>query len=253
MHFTFLGTGSAFTVNAHNFQSNMLLTDNAGKKLLIDCGSDIRFSLNDQGLNYKDIDAVYISHLHADHVGGLEWLAFSTRFDTECKKPTLFISDTMVHDLWNKVLSGGLSSIQGQITNLATYFKLVVIPANGSFSWGGIDFQLIQTIHSMNGFSLMPSFGLLFPIAEQTIFLTTDTQLAPKQLKDFYNLADIIFHDCETAHYKTGVHAHYTELCTLEPEIKAKMWLYHYQPGDLPNATADGFKGFVQKGQVFHW
>ena len=31
------------------------------------------------GLGYADIDAVYISHLHADHVGGLEWLGSRLR------------------------------------------------------------------------------------------------------------------------------------------------------------------------------
>lgn len=253
MQLNFLGTGSAFTTNAHNYQSNMLFDNGAGQRLLIDCGTDIRFSLNDQGFTHKDIEAVYISHLHADHVGGLEWLAFSTRFDPSCQKPTLYISDTMVHDLWNKVLSGGLSSLQGQITNLATFFKVVVIPKNSSFIWSNVEFQLVQTIHAMNGFTLMPSFGLIFTIANQRVFLTTDTQLAPNQLKDFYQQADIILHDCETAPYKSGVHAHYTELCTLAADIKSKMWLYHYQPGELPDAVNDGFKGFVQKGQVFSW
>ena len=40
---TFLGSGSAFTIEDDNFQSNLLLEDLAtGKKLLIDCGSNIR-------------------------------------------------------------------------------------------------------------------------------------------------------------------------------------------------------------------
>lgn len=34
-------------------------------------------------------------------------------------------------------------------------------------------------------------------------------------------------------------------------DIKAKMWLYHYSDGDLPDAKQDGFLGFVAKGQVF--
>ncbi len=69
MKLTFLGSGSAFTMN--NRQSNMILEDD-GKILLIDCGTDIRHSLHQQDLSYKDIDAVYISHLHADHIGGME-------------------------------------------------------------------------------------------------------------------------------------------------------------------------------------
>src|SRR5215813_8474415 len=71
MKLTFIGTGSAFTMD--NFQSNMLLED-SGKRLLIDAGGDVRFALAKVGLGAKDIDALYISHLHADHIGGIEWL-----------------------------------------------------------------------------------------------------------------------------------------------------------------------------------
>lgn len=71
MKLVFLGSGSAFTMQ--NRQSNMIIELN-GRKLLIDVGSDIRFSLKLMGYNFKDIDEVYLSHLHADHIGGLEWL-----------------------------------------------------------------------------------------------------------------------------------------------------------------------------------
>src|SRR5579862_6482503 len=123
MKLTFLGTGSAFTVSG-NYQSNMVLESDTKKMLLIDCGSDARHSLNELGLSYRDIHSVYVSHLHADHVGGLEWLAFNTKFDSTIQKPNLFISEHLVHDLWNKTLSGGLSSIQDEIVTLSSFFQV---------------------------------------------------------------------------------------------------------------------------------
>ena len=42
-------------------------------------------------------------------------------------------------------------------------------------------------------------------------------------------MADIIFHDCETLPFKSGVHAHYEDLKTLDDKTRKKMWLYHYQ------------------------
>ena len=45
----------------------------------------------------------------------------------------------------------------------------------------------------------------------------------------------------------------FSELDTLPAEIKKKMWLYHYQPGHLPDAKEHGFQGFVKKGQVFEY
>jgi ribonuclease BN (tRNA processing enzyme) len=84
MKIVFLGVGSAFTLPSRlkesnnaipktiddcDWQSNVVVVSKSGKMLLIDCGGDIRFALWQQGLSYKDIDAVYVSHLHADHIG----------------------------------------------------------------------------------------------------------------------------------------------------------------------------------------
>ncbi len=67
----------------------------------------------------------------------------------------------------------------------------------------------------------------------------------------FYEQADVIFHDCETAPYKSGVHAHYSDLKNLEQKHYNKMWLYHYQSNPSQTPEEDGFLGFAKKGQVF--
>lgn len=45
---TFLGSGSAFYNDVDNFQSNLLL-ECQGRSLLLDCGTDIRFSMREAG------------------------------------------------------------------------------------------------------------------------------------------------------------------------------------------------------------
>jgi hypothetical protein len=77
-------------------------------------------------------------------------------------------------------------------------------------------------------------------------------------MKAFYGEANHIFQDCETAPFKSGVHANYVDLKTLSPEIKAKMWLYHFQDNVIEDyetwnakAIADGFRGFMKTGAVF--
>ncbi|MFA6303504.1 MAG: MBL fold metallo-hydrolase [Legionella sp.] len=247
----FLGSGSAFTVGFENYQSNILF-ELDGDSLLIDAGADIRHALFEQKRSYNDVNNVYITHLHGDHSGGLEWLAL-TRFFKEDSKglPNLYISETLVDDLWNKTLSGGLSTIPNRQACLGTYFNLHPIKHHEGFIWHSIYFKLVQTVHYYNDYELMPSFGLLFTYNKKRIFFTSDTQSAPEQLSAFYQEADIIFHDCETQEHKSGVHAHYSDLLQLPLEIRNKMWLYHYNPGNLPNAKKDGFLGFVVKGQTF--
>ena len=254
MKLLFLGSGSAFTVGHNNYQSNALLIDeNSNNKLLIDCGTDARHSLNEQGFSYHDISDVFITHLHADHMGGLEWLGFTHKFDESCKRPNLYISEMLAEPLWETSLSGGMSSLEGEAAKLETYFNLHSVEKNDSFEWNNIIFHLIQTIHIMHCHTLSPCHGLFFDVNGKKIFYTADTQFAPHLHKKFYDDADIIFHDCETAPIPSGVHAHFDELCTLDENIKNKMWLYHYNPGPLPNAEKAGFKGFVKKGQAFEF
>ncbi|MFZ2316029.1 MAG: MBL fold metallo-hydrolase [Gammaproteobacteria bacterium] len=254
MKLIFIGAGSAFTSHCGNYNSNMLLIDEENnEKLLIDCGSDARHALTDLGYCYKDISSVYISHLHADHAGGLEWLALTTKFDPSADRPSLYANRSIIKNLWDNTLSGGLSTIQGIKATLDSFFKVHEVENDGSFIWNDVQFQTVQTVHIVANFVFMPSYGLIFTINGTKIFITTDTQFAPSQLRDIYRDVDVIFHDCETTAVASGVHAHFKDLVTLDESIKSKMWLYHYNPGELPDAKAYGFLGFVKRGQIFEF
>jgi len=109
----------------------------------------------------------------------------------------------------------------------------------------------------MDGYSIVPSYGLMIhvPGTDKKLYYTADGQFAPAQIQDFYNQADLIIQDCETAPFKSGVHAHYDELKMLSPDTKKKMILIHYQDNILldgiaksqERAAKDGFKGFADR------
>lgn len=258
MKLQFVGTGSAFCMN--NYQTNMLVENN-GRNLLIDAGGDLRFSLKEVGLTYLDIDAIYITHLHADHIGGLEWAAFTTYFDPRAEDKILLIGNNeLIRELWNHSLEGGLKSIQGKKTTLDDFFDVMMVKRNGKFVWEDINFRIVQSVHIMDEYSIVPSFGIMFQDDNgRTIYYTGDTQFNPNQIMDFYKQADLIIQDCETMYInnnaiKSGVHAHYEELKTLPDNIKSKMLLQHYQDSILEKrsviskewnekAKKDGFMG----------
>lgn len=268
MKIQFVGSGSAF--NKEDGQSNALVIADSGKMLLIDCGCYCWKFMDDIGLGVNDVDGVYISHLHADHVGGIEELAFCTYFNSSAPKPRLYGNFRLMHDLWEQSLRGGLESVQAKQMSLDEYFDVMRIPDNGEFIWEGIGFKPVQTVHVVNDCTIKFSYGLLIrdgmkwtldkentvninKTPEPTVFFTTDTQFCPNQISDFYAKSDIILHDCETAPFKSGVHAHYQELLTLNPEVRAKIFLYHHQPNPPKNeeAQSDGFAGFVERNKIY--
>lgn len=218
MKLLFLGTGSAFSLKNRN--SSILIQKN-GKNFLFDAGTDIRYSLHENNLSYKDIDALFISHAHADHCGGVEYLAFSSYFDEEKDKIKLFGRTDFLYSLWNESLKGGLKynnlilKDYFDIKNLSDYFD--------NFIWENISFRFFQIPH-IDG---MLSFGLrMYDYdSDKSVFITGDSKVLNE---NWYNM-DLIIHDCETSNYKSGVHAHIDDLYYLPNEIKSKMFLIHYQ------------------------
>jgi len=255
---TFLGTGSFF-VNGDNYHTNILLEKN-NKSFLIDCGSDIKRSLytakKDPG-----IDAVYISHLHGDHCGGFEWLAFYSYFASQ-KKPKLFACEFIANELWN-MNKPSLLDLADLDANLNTYFNVREINYfENTFVWEDIEFDLIPVAHIPQK---MASVGLSFEINGKTIWITTDSCEADIAIKEdwwnspashnplagIYYGSDIIFHDCEIIKCSM-CHSHYSELKKFPSELKEKIWLVHYSDlYKLPDAKKDGFAGFVKCGQEF--
>lgn len=252
MDLLFLGSGAALSSDASNYQSNMVLVAPSGKKMLIDCGTDIRFSLTAQNLSFQDIQAVYISHVHADHAGGLEWLALNAKFAEQPFKPHLHCQKDVAALLWNHTLSGGLTTLPEDSITLETFFDVHMLDAGDPFEWEGATLTAFKTVHVMAGDTWMPTYGLTIRVDDKTTLITTDTQFHLPSLLGLYQQADYIFHDCEIVDAPTGVHAHFNELSALDVDIKSKMWLYHYNPLPLPDAKAAGFKGFVERGQTFH-
>ncbi|OQY60473.1 MAG: hypothetical protein B6245_01240 [Desulfobacteraceae bacterium 4572_88] len=254
MRIKFIGVGSAFTTPEY-YQSNMLITARNGKRLLLDCGGDIRFSLNDSGyLSAGSIDAVYISHLHTDHIGGMEWMAFNTYFGKNPEKPKLFMEKNLMREMWNFSLKGGLGRIEGKFMHLTDYFDCRPLNEGGAFDWEGIRLVSVRMPHVMTGYRNHCSYGLMMREGgggKFCAFITTDTQFAPKLIREISEKTTVIFHDCETSNFKSVVHAHYDDLCTLPVRLRQKIWLYHYQPHPTYQPKADGFPGFVRKGQEF--
>jgi ribonuclease BN (tRNA processing enzyme) len=257
MKIKFIGVGSAFTTPDY-YQSNLLLTAPSGRKMLVDCGTDIRFSLREampeSAMPCEAIDAVYISHLHSDHIGGMEWMAFQTYFNPDQPRPRLYMEETIMREMWHNSLKGGLGAIEGKRMHLTDYFDCRPAAAAGSFIWESIRFTLVRMEHVVTGYRNFYSYGLLMEPADgrrPPIFFTTDTQYRPHLIRGIARDAALILHDCETSPVKSVVHAHYQDLRELPAEARAKMWLYHYQPDPEIEPEKDGFRGFVTKGQEF--
>ena len=258
----FIGVGSAFS-KIHN-QTNILITKN-DDHLLIDCGTCCAKALYDYGLNIADIDNLFISHSHADHIGNLEEFALMCHY-IKNKKSNMIITNDYKKKLWNESLKGGLAySVENnkKIMKFDDYFNQIkptrikksprpVYQTNV----GSIDVKIFRTLHipenETNWKKSMISYGIL--IDERILFSLDskfDTDILYEMLQD-YPTIEYIFHDCQI---KNGdVHAWYNDLAELSDEVKKIMYLCHYSDNyKIKDAKADGFAGFAEQGVFYNF
>ena len=304
-----IGVNSAFATGEYNeeglykpkWQSNFLIEfDNASfgcedkqflKKdkirFLLDVGGDARHALKKFNLTVNNIDIIYASHPHNDHIGGIECVALSTFFNpfyndlkkeglkdsnynslthiTKGKsfpnhwKPILLGESEVLHDTW-EACHPGLDTLQAvRHVTLETYFDVISmdrkdfwieerLPDNTLKEW---TFYTVESTHVIGGTKHMPSFGLIFKSNDKVIYFPTDTMLMmPPAMKDFYEMADVVYQDTEVG-IKSNVHSHIDDIEKCDPNIKKKLYLYHYS--EEPNVDESQYAGILRVGDIHEY
>lgn len=249
-----LGSGDFFTSYKFNYHSMFLFNIN-DENLLIDAGPSISDALHDANMTPDDISAIYITHLHGDHVSGLEYIGYYRYFSTLNMKPTLFINSTLVDKLWHNVLSGSMEYLNGKTMKLKDYFDLMILGDDGKFWFEDVEINTIKTPHVlMNNMIYLPSYGLEMFYNDKIIYITGDTIFDFNFHEEYYDSSDVIFHDC-SFYDNNEQHATYKQLKTLPKRYKEKIYLYHYNLGEYSFdelndiVKSDGFAGLLYRGQ----
>jgi hypothetical protein len=259
MKITFLGVSGALSAK---YNSNMLIETGYApdepthpRKILIDCGEDVMHSLNAVGCKPEELDAVYISHMHMDHCGGLSWLAYYTYFISK-KKLKLYAHESLIADIWS-MLRPSMEKLDGAIEmmTLSDYFEVHPVRSEkGGFLFGGGGYDLVKQLHVETSYGHMYSYGLNINTGRPGyVFISSDTKKLTLPETDGYNQTHIYrFVDVDVMNLN-GVHPNYYDLKNMTVRQKENMWLYHYHDlgDDMPDAVADGFAGFVKEGQIF--
>lgn len=277
---TFLGVGSAFA--KRNFQSNALIEawktspdqqSEPDDTLLIDFGCTGPVALHQlqqkpefaylaagDRTNFAKIRRLFITHQHADHIGGIEELAFNNTFvhpgTDKPFKPQIISSINILVNLWDTSLKGGMSPMPGRYALLQDYFFILALrpTADGFEPFNMLkryQFEIFPTDHiQIERKYDWPSYGLTIRDLQtnETVFYSGDTRFDFDAYHERLSAASTCFHDVQLADNESTVHATLAELRTMPDEIKRKTILYHYpDQWDEPQHSFvdDEFAGFA--------
>ena len=85
MRVHFLGCGDAFGSGGRNHSA--YLVEASDRLFLLDCGPTTLLSMKRAGFNPRQLDAIFLSHLHGDHYGGLPFFFLEYLYENPRDRP----------------------------------------------------------------------------------------------------------------------------------------------------------------------
>jgi ribonuclease BN (tRNA processing enzyme) len=261
-----LGSGAAFS-RRYGTTCSILTLPN-GDAWLIDCGRQAPEQLAGHGLGWHGVTGQLVTHVHGDHVYGLEEFAFVryyTRGDSlegvmkGGPRPRLLAHSAVLSELW-EVLAPSLryrsdehgTPVPGRLDD---YFDVLsptwVEPPRGA-AWNHAeafrsdDLQVIvrETRHVHGKPSTCFEFAL--PGANgRCAWWSGDCVVDVDLLQRLLPRTTIFFHDCTFTEFPGQVHGLFSDFEKLGPELRRKIVLMHHEDDiELYRARAEalGFR-----------
>ncbi|KXI26745.1 MBL fold metallo-hydrolase [Paraglaciecola hydrolytica] len=180
-----LGTMAGPIPNAtHSQPSNALLVN--GKTYLVDAGDGTAGQLAKVGLNIKKIDAIFLSHLHFDHTGGLPAI-LSLRWQTETKSELTIYgppgTKQTVEGIFAFMTYGALGhyGVPGQVpAPPSSSVKVVEVTDGSNLDFEGFKLSVIRNTHyswpkGSEEYDKFQALSFKFTLPNYTVVYTGDT------------------------------------------------------------------------------
>lgn len=239
-----LGVGDTFSEKHH---STALLLVCDGFHLAIDCPDMYRGVLraaserSGRALQLSDIDNILITHVHGDHMNGLEGVAFFKHF-VERKRVGLIASHEVRASIWEHRLQASMGVLwNGQEAREMTfdsYFDHMPLPWGEDITIGPFRVRARRTIHHV------PTSALMIEAAGRKLGYSCDTAF-DASLIEFLEPADLIIHETNLG----PAHTPYASLVALPEELRRRMRLIHY-PDSFDTASSEIVP--LQEGDLLH-
>jgi ribonuclease BN (tRNA processing enzyme) len=224
---TMLGVGNAFTTRS--FHTSFVM-EGGGAPVLVDCPSPIGRMLREagMGLKFADLEHVVITHIHVDHIGGLEEFLYGRRYVENCAvRPHLYTLEENIGPLWDRRLAlsfGDTFDATKAGTGLEDLFEVHAIVPGEPMTIGGMEFEFRRTGHSI------PTVGFVARAGGSCIGYSADATFDP-ELVAFLAQADLFFHEGGDG----AAHTPLESLAQLPADVRRRMRVVH-----LPDSALEG-------------
>jgi ribonuclease Z len=247
MRVTLLGTGTPFPIT-ERFGS-AILVEAAGKRMLFDCGRGAVIRLAQVGVSPREIDGLFFTHLHSDHIVGIPDLWLSGWFLGR-ERPLPVWGPSGTRSMAKHLLQAFAFDIR--IRQAAPDY----LPAKGAeidakeveqgklYDDGSVRVSAFLVDHG----PVKPAFGYRLDYAGHSVVISGDTKFC-QNLLDFASGADCLIHVAWAAGNPTPPSKRLIAsaedagrvFATVRPKLGV---IYHYKnEGGLWDAVRTAYKG----------
>ncbi len=197
MNVLFLGVGEAFDESLPN-NAHLILSKST---ILLDCGYSIPHSLWQYNSDQSFLDAIYISHTHADHYFGLPAL-LTRMWERKREKPLTLLCPQGTTETILQVIRLGYSGILERLA-----FRLDIIEAEeyNPITFGEFTITCAPTSHSASNFAIKVDDGM------HTVSYSGDGMFN-EQTERLYRDADLVIHEAYSLDQDIPGHANIKDL-----------------------------------------
>jgi ribonuclease BN (tRNA processing enzyme) len=237
----FLGSGDAFGSGG---RFNTCLHVTAGPAaFLVDCGASSMVAIRRFGVDPNGIAAIFVSHLHGDHFGGLPFFILDAQLVSRRTSPLTIAGPPglgkRLHDAM-EVLFPGSTAVQRKFA-----IDLVELAPGAPATAAGIEVTPFQVEHAAGA----PPFALRFDCGGKVLAYSGDTEWTPALIAaareaDLF-VAEAYFHD-----KRVKYHLDWASLRGHLHEIRPKRLVLTHMSPDMLGRPVDGDYEKAEDGMV---
>ncbi|WJH42330.1 MBL fold metallo-hydrolase [Aliirhizobium terrae] len=236
-----------------------MLLDLAGRRIVVDCGLGVTRGLVEAGMTLRELDLIFITHLHSDHVLELGPL-IHTAWTSGLAHTVTVYGPPGIGALWQGFLASLAYDIETRIDDEGrpVLTDLVIIREYGPgrvADLDGVEVEALRVDHP----PVTECFALKFKAGSRSVVFSSDTAYFPP-LADFALGADLLVHEAmlpagiDSLVARTGNGARLREHLVASHTFGAdagriatdagveRLALNHLIPADDPNFTEDDWR-----------
>jgi ribonuclease BN (tRNA processing enzyme) len=224
MHLQFVGCGDAFGSGGRQNTCFHLVGD--GVNALIDCGASSLPALRALGIERNAIDAILITHFHADHFGGIPFFVLEAQFGRRTR-PLVIAGPPGLESWFTRAMEAAFENS----ATVARKFEIALMPLTERqpVRVGGLEVTPFPVVHGASG---GPFFAYRIEACGRVVAYSGDTEWTDALLEAGRN-ADLFVVECYVYDKPVRNHLAYKTIEENLPRIAAKRLVLTHMSEDM--------------------